>query len=386
MAEIKEIREAMRKKKRNRNIIRITTVIILLALVVTIIINRDALTPEAISDWLSASLSTQGQGEGFPVNLPSGETVSLESAGSNIVLTNQTNVYFYSPRGKLLRNVQHSCKNVQSKVNSNNVLLYSVGEESVRVETNTKTAVNFKTDNPVTMGAIAKNGRFVIATESDVYTSEMIVYDKNANALFKWTPSGAVICSVAISSDGHYAAAATLYTQGGKIMSAIHLFSTAKNEAIFSYDIQDEIVIALYCDSNSVQVITDQRAVTVDKKGEEKGKYLFDEKKVIDICAVGDKTGIVFKDVNDPGKSVLTVINEKSELIAQGEVNGAIKYAAAGSNKIYLLTDEELYSYEASTAIKNGECKIEHDAEHLCANSQGAFVITSASELIKPQI
>ena len=386
MAEIKEIRDAMRKKKRNRNILRICTVIILLALVVTVFINRDNLTPEAISNWLSNSLSADGEDEGFPVSLPSGETVSLVSAGSNVVMTNQTNLYFYSQRGKLLRNVQHSCKSVQSKVGGSNVLVYSVGDKKVRVETASKTAVEMESDNPVTMGEIAKNGRFVIATESDVYTSEMIVYDKNANAIFKWTPSGAVISSVGISSDGHYAAAATLYTQGGKIISGIHLFSTGKNEPLVSYSIEDEIVLSLSCSSDSVQIITDRRAVTINKSGEEKGKYSFDEKKVIDIEKSANDTAIVFRDVNDPGKSVLVVINEKSDLLCQSQVDGAVIYAAATNSKVYLLTDEKILSYDSSSAKKTGECDIEHDALRLCATSAGPFVITSACELIRPEV
>ncbi|MBE6789512.1 MAG: hypothetical protein E7539_07655 [Ruminococcaceae bacterium] len=386
MAEIKEIRDAMRKKKRNRNIRRISILIILLALVVMVIVNRDRLTPEAISQWLEGSISAGGEGEGFPVNLPSGETVSLLSAGSNIALTNQTNVYFYSPRGKRLRNVQHSCKNVQSKAAGNNLLVYSVGANTVRVETNTKTAVSMTTDNPITTGAISKNGRFALSTESDVYTSEMKVYDKNGNAVFKWTPSGAVITSLALSDDGHYVAAATVYTKGGKIMSGIYLFTTGKSEALLSYNIEDEIVRSLYCDKNSVRVITDSRAFCVDKKGELKGNISFEEKKLIGIDETQNGNLLVFRDVNDPSKSVLTVINQNAEVTAEASVPHAVKAVACGGDDVFMITDELLLCYEASTAIKTGESAIEHDAESLCATSAGAFVITSASELIAPEV
>lgn len=383
MAEIREIRDAMRRKKRNRNILKITTVIILLVLVVTIFINRDNLTPEAISHWLSGAVAGEGEGEGFPVNLPSGETVSLSAAANNIALTNQTNIYFYTQRGKQIRNVQHSLKSVQSKTGGGNVLLYSVGDKGVRVETYTKTAVNFKTDNNVTMGEIAKNGRFVLATESDVYTSEMIVYDKNANAIFKWSPSGAVISSVGISGDGHHICAATLYTQGGKIVSEIYLFSTAKGEALFSYKIEDEIVLSLSCSSSEVRVVTDQQAVTINKNSEQKGAYKFDEKSVIDIVKKDDDTFIVFKDVNDPGKSVLVVLDSKSNLVAQAQIEDKINKISTASNKVYLLSEEHLYTHEAATALSVKKSKIDSEAQNLCATSSGAFVITSALQLIK---
>lgn len=386
MAEIKEIRDALRRKKRMRNVRRISIVIILLALVVMIIVNRDRLTPEAISQWLSGSISANSAEEGFPVNLPSGETVSLLSAGNNVVLTNQTNLYFYSPRGKLLRNAQHSCKNVQSKAAGNNVLVYAVGGEDVLVETNTKTAVSLSTENAVTTGEICKNGRFAIATESDVYTSEMKVYDKNGNAVFKWTPSGGVITALALSDDGHYVAAATVYTQGGEIMSGIHLFSTGKSEAVFSYLLKDEIVISLSCSKNEVQVVTDAGIVYINEDGELTGEFSFDEKKLIGMDKCDNGTVLVFQDVNDPSRSQLMVIGKAAEVTAQASVSLAVQDIACSGEDIYLLTDTSLLCYESSTAVKTGECKIENDAERLCATSAGAFVITSASELIRPEL
>ena len=93
MAEVKEIRNAIKKRKRARLIRRIAISVIVVCLAVVIIINKDNLTPEAISNWLSGTVMQSGEG-GFPVKMPSGEAVSLDSLGSDIALTNQTNVYF----------------------------------------------------------------------------------------------------------------------------------------------------------------------------------------------------------------------------------------------------------------------------------------------------
>ena len=93
MAEVREIRDALKKRKRARLIRRIAIFVIVVSLAVVIIINKDNLTPEAISNWLSGTVIKSGEG-GFPVKMPSGETVSLDIVGSDIALTNQTNVYF----------------------------------------------------------------------------------------------------------------------------------------------------------------------------------------------------------------------------------------------------------------------------------------------------
>ena len=255
MAEIKEIRNAMQRKKRNRTIRRICIVVILLALVVAIILNRDNLTPDAISNWLSDSLSADSSEEGFPVGLPSGETVSLLGVGENVALTTQTNVYFYSPRGREMRSIQHSCKSVQAKAGGDNLLVYSVGGNRVLVETKTKNMATVETGNKIITGEISHNGRFAIATESDVYTSEMSVYDKAGNAVFKWTPSGSVITTLALSEDGRRVAAATVYTEGGVLMTGVHLFETGKSEALFSYKLKDEIAVSLEVHKNSVRVV-----------------------------------------------------------------------------------------------------------------------------------
>ncbi|MBQ8868109.1 MAG: hypothetical protein IJ027_00110 [Oscillospiraceae bacterium] len=386
MAEIKEIRNAMRKKKRNRTIRRICIVIILLALVVAVIINRDNLTPEAISQWLSNSAVANSGEEGFPVSLPSGEMVSLLGVGDNVALTTQTNTYFYSARGKELRNVQHSCKGVQSKAAGDNLLIYSVGGNRVLVETKTKTAATVEPHNKIVTGAISKNGRFAIATESDVYTSEMTVYDKNGNAVFKWTPSGSVISGLALSEDGKRVAAATVYTEGGVLMTGVHLFETGKSEALFSYKLKDEIAISLVVYKNSVRVITDSSVTDIDESGELKGTLSFDEKKLISAVECDGVSALVFEDVNDPSKSMLEIVNDKTAIKAQAAVSKALKSADSDGKDIYLMADDEVMKYSSTTAVKIGSSKIEHGGERLAACEAGAFVITSASELLRPEL
>ncbi len=386
MAEVREIRNAMRKKKRNRTIRRICIVVILLALVVAVIINRDNLTPEAISQWLSGSVSANSGEEGFPVSLPSGETVSLVGVGSNVALTTQTNTYFYSARGKELRSLQHSCQDVQAKAAGDNLLLYSVGGNKVLVETKSRNAASVEPKNKIITGEISKNGRFAIATESDIYTSEMTVYDKNGNAVFKWTPSGSVITSLALSEDGRSVLAATVYTEGGVLMTGIHLFETGTSDALFSYKLQDEIVISMSVYKNYVRVITDASVTDIDNSGQLIGRLSFDEKKLIGNIECGDTSVLVFEDVNDPSKSTFEIVNNKTAVKAQASVSKAVLSVASDGNDIYLAADDEVMKFSSTTAVKTGSCKIEHGAERLTVSSAGAFVITSASELLRPEL
>ena len=386
MAEIKEIRNAMQRKKRNRTIRRICIVVILLALVVAIILNRDNLTPDAISNWLSDSLSADSSEEGFPVGLPSGETVSLLGVGENVALTTQTNVYFYSPRGREMRSIQHSCKSVQAKAGGDNLLVYSVGGNRVLVETKTKNMASVETGNKIITGEISRNGRFAIATESDVYTSEMSVYDKAGNAVFKWTPSGSVITTLALSEDGRRVAAATVYTEGGVLMTGVHLFETGKSEALFSYKLKDEIAVSLEVGKNSVRVVGNSAVTDISEKGELIESLSFGGKKLKCKTECDSNTILVFEDVNDPSKSTLEIVNNKTAVKAQAAISKSVLAVASDGKDIYAIADDEIMRFSSSTAVKTGSEKIEHGAERLAASSAGAFVISSASELLRPEL
>ena len=386
MAEIKEIRNAMRKKKRNRTARRICIVVILLALVVAIIVNRDNLTPDAISNWLSGSLSAEGSEEGFPVNLPSGETVSLMGVSENVALTTQTNVYFYSPRGREIRSLQHSCKTVQTKAGGDNLLLYSVGGNKILVETKSKNMVSAETENKIITGEISRNGRFAIATESDVYTSEMTVYDKAGNAVFKWTPSGSVITSLALSEDGRRVAAATVFTEGGVLMTGVHLFETGKSEALFSYRLKDEIAVSLEVNKNSVRVISSSAVTDISEKGELLQSLSFGGKKLKCKTECDGNSVLVFEDVNDPSKSTIEIVNNKTVVKAQASVSKAVLSVASDGKDIYAIADDEIMKFSSNTAVKTGSLAVEHGAERLAASSAGAFVINSASELLRPEL
>ena len=386
MSEVSQIRNSIRRKKKLATIRRIAVVIVLLALAAALFINREKLTAESISQWLSGSITNSDSKEGFPVKLPSGEMVSLLSTQNNIVLTTQTNTYFYSARGKLLRNSQHSCKNAQSKAAGKNLLVYSVGSGEALVETSAKTTASLELQNRITTAEICQNGRFAIATESDVYTSEMIVYDKNANPVFKWTPSGSVITSLALSQDGKTVAAATVQTEDGVLVSGIHLFETGKSEAVFSYKLKDEMVLSLSVLKRSVVVVTQKKVIEINSSGEVEGEFDFNGKTLIDVNHIENATALVFKDANDPGISNLVVLGNKCVVSAEASVSDAVTDMAACDDKIYLLTDKTILEFSKSTAVKIGQGKIEHGGEILAASPSGAFVITSASELIRADI
>lgn len=385
MAEIREIRKEMQRKRKAKTVRRIAILVILLSLAVIIFINREALSPEAISNWLGNSFSKGTGEEGFPLSLPSGEVISLESAGNNIVVTNQTNLYFYSSKGRQLRSVQHQKKDAQTKTAGDNALIYSVGGDTASVETATKTVTQLKSEKPIVTGAIAKNGKFALVTESDVYTSELKVFDKNGNAVFKWIPQGGVISSVALSQDGNFVAASTLYTNGGKLQSGIYLFATSKSEALISHQISDELVLSLICGKNEVKALTDKRLVSVSTGDEEKS-FSFSEKKLIDYAQSGDELVLVFKDVNDPGKSVFSVVNENCELKSEARVDTHAISCSVKGKSAYILSSSAVYEYEISTGVKKAEGLLEVDGEKLTATNSGVFVTDSASRMLCPDI
>lgn len=383
MAEIKEIRDAMRKRKKIRNIRRISIFIILAALVVMVVINRDKFNVESIGNWLSASFNSEKGDEGFPVSMPSGEVYDFSAVSGNLVLTNQTNVFFYSSRGRRLRGVQHSKKNVQTKCAGEYVLTYSAGSDGVSLENYSKTITSFKSEKNVITGAVAKNGNFILATESDVYTSQITVYDKNSNAIFRWTPSLGVVTAVSISEDGHFVAASTAYTQGGRIMSGVYLFSISKKDALLSQNIEDQIVLSLMCQKDDVTAICDSSVVFLLNKGKEIKKYSFEEKKLISYVPCDKGLAMAFRDVNDPGRSVLTIISQKGTVRAEAGISQAVIDICASGENVYVMAAEKVLKFETTTAVKTDEVTVSEGCQQICANSAGVYVTTSASEMIK---
>ncbi len=386
MATSSEIRNTLELKRKRRVAIRIIALFLSLLLIILAIIYRDKLSPDAISNWLSQSVTADSGKTGFPVQLPPGEILSVDAQGSNVLVTNQTGLYFYSPSGKLLRSVNHAKKNAQAICSGDNVLAFEVGGSLYSVETDSKTKISKELKASILTGAISKNGRFALVTDSDVYTCDMQVYDKNGNAVFKWSPSGSAISAVALSQDGYHVAAATVYTQNGKLISGVHLFSTSKSEALISKNLEDEIVLKLNCQSNSISVITDKGYFTVNSEGEIVKRYDFGEKKLITSKPYKNGMVFVFEDVNDPNKSVLSVVSKDANEIAGVNIDGKAIDSDISGETVYILTQSHLYSYDVETAIRRGTAALEDEGERLCATVGGGYVVTSTYELIKPEL
>ena len=385
MAEVRELRDVLRRRKRMRiwrRILALTVLAALAAAVIFVLLNRDRFTPEAVREFFSTSFENRTGQEGFPVQLSSGTATSLSAAGSNLCVTSQTGLSFYSPRGRLLRTVAHAHKNVQTKAAGENVLLYAVGGDEASVETASKTSVTLKLDNAVVTGDICKNGRFALVCESDVYNSQLLVYDKSGNAVFRWTPSGSVITAVALSPDGYSVAAATISTQGGQIRTGIHLFSTRKSDAVFSQVLENELVLKMSCTKNSVQVIGDTALYRISGEGEV-ARYDYAGRTLHRFADCSAGQALVLRDANDPGKSVLTVLNDECRERSSVTVDQAIIDVAGSGDQVFLLSDTQLLCYDAATARRESFCNIDNDAEYVAVTSAAPYVVTAAAELIR---
>jgi hypothetical protein len=376
----------MRKKKRNKYIRRISLVVVVLALVIAIIFGGDSLSPESIANWLSEKFSLSFGSEEYPISLPSGDVVSLDGCDNSVAVTNQTNVYFYSVRGKQLRSIQHSRKNVQTVCADDMLLVYAVGADEISVETQSKTLVSIKSEKKILFGDICESGSFIIASESDIYTSEMTVYDKNGVPIYRWTPSNGVISAVAISQDGKFVAASTVFTQGGKMLSGVHLFDISKDKAISSHTLQDEMVLSLYCNETGATAVCTEKMVYISAAKKKAVEYSFGEKDIIDYEECQSGIAFAFYDVNDPSKSVLEVVSKEGKLKSHTEIPLALKEISAYEDEIYAISGENLLKYDAATAVKIGSYQFSEEAEKITSTSAGAFVSLNSGKLEKIQI
>jgi hypothetical protein len=78
--------------------------------------------------------------------------------------------------------------------------------------------------------------------------------------------------------------------------------------------------------------------------------------------------------------------DNKTVVKAQASVSKAVLSVASDGKDIYAIADDEIMKFSSNTAVKTGSLAVEHGAERLAASSAGAFVINSASELLRPEL
>ncbi|ADU26572.1 DUF5711 family protein [Ethanoligenens harbinense] len=381
----KDLREARRRQisRRRQRIIALAAAFIVALL---LFVNWDNFVPPEATEAIQ-NFFTNSSANHFPISLSSGDFKGAAAMGGNLGVLTDTSFFLYSSAGTQLVWRQHGMNDPQISAAGGRALLYDRGGKQYRVERRFDEPVSANAASPIVSGEMGASGNFALATESNAYLGELIVYDAQGKTIFHWYDTAGRILAAALSPDGSSVAAIEIGAQNGSISSTVVVFRLDSTKPIAKKQVDGTLLFSIQYNSNGrITAVGDNQALYFDGSGKQTGAYPYGTKQLACYSNQDGSTVLVFDHYeNQTAASLLVPLVAGDKLLSAKSVsiNGRIDSVYAGSSGITCLSPGMIWRGDQSG---NPLATISANGDKLAAVMQSnvCFVFGSQSILRYP--
>ena len=311
-------------------------------------------TPTGLFEYIQNRVSLVGNGNGYPISLSSGGSlISVVQGNNHYISVTASSVDGYNNNGKLLFSYPHGYSYPVVKQSSERFILCSLGEKEYSVYNLNKQLFSGTASNNILAAAIAEDGTYAIATQSDSYSSQVVVYDKNNKQIYKWMCADYIINNVAISPDGNRIAVSVFNTKSGQFLSKLYILGYKSATPINLFEYENELIMSLNNAANSSFYAVFENNITFFKWSDLSNTAHSNEKKV--FFARNSKNYALVVNGNEANKkdNEIVVYNGKGVQKHTFNFNEEIIDIALRGKYIYILSDRMIYIYNVSGELLN---------------------------------
>lgn len=272
-----ELAQARKQKHRKRFWRRVLALVLAGVVVWGILFLRQDIARLNLGMRLSDLLASYSSGSGYPVKLPAGQVVNTAAVGKDFALLTDTSLSLYNSQGKVTGIYEHGYTTPICVANGDRVLLYDRGAKRLQVNSRSSQLFSQTLDYNISVANIGLSGHIAVVTDAKYYESCITVYDPEYDEIYI-RETADMITGLSLMRDGSGMAVASVNANGGRLDSTITFFDFGKEEPLASVVLEDQLVLSMEYigkEAPTLQVITDQQALSVDPNGKVQASYSF---------------------------------------------------------------------------------------------------------------
>lgn len=253
-----------------KTIIRMAIICLGAALAVLVFLNWDNFAPENLMLWFRTKIMGTGVGDGYPVSIKgnSADSSNFLNYDGNCAVLSDTTFTVTSSTGKEIMNFRHSYNNPGMALSQNRFLLYNTGGTGYALVNTEETEKKQATDK-ITVGDIAKNGRYALVTQPADYASQLSVYLPGGTRKYVYEFADSYVSAMSINNDGTKGIVSAVQSESGKLYSTVYVFDFNSEEPVASFVSQDNLISAVaYSRGGTAYAVGDEKTVFFNGKDE----------------------------------------------------------------------------------------------------------------------
>ena len=210
-----------------------------------------------------------GDEKNFPIAVNTASTKGIKLIGDNILVLTTENFTVYSPSGKEVYSKPHTYAEPAVSVTGKRGVVFDRSGTGFTLITDKKEVYSGEASKNILTACFGENDNYALATYSDSATTELTVYSKSNEVVFRWQSNYDRIGAVALSDDGDYAGVAALGAENGDIYTNIELFGFEYNEPLNTQKISGAAVVdIMFTGVTELTAISNDGVYKVKKKSD----------------------------------------------------------------------------------------------------------------------
>lgn len=322
------------------------------ALAVFAFANRDKLSPENIGVWWNYEVLGKSGG-GYPVNLIGSEVRAgnFTVNQGRVAYASDTSFVTLNSKGNEIANIQLKYSKPVMKTSENRFLTYGLGERGYQIESYDKNLYTGEAESVIYTGDIASNGVYCLVTEGNGFLTELFVFDKNNNRIFKYSFSEYYINSVALNRDGTGCVACGITSNGGGSRAGIYVLRFTEEQPLNLYTIEDDSIIdCKYLSSGNVAAVGISAAYRFHIGDENLKTISYDDKPITNYCfdTASSTLALALSKSGDGRSCTLKTYNDRGDEIASVDQQYGAESMSVYRGTVAILDGNTVYAYNRS--------------------------------------
>ena len=378
----REERREQREKK-HKLVVWVVIAVVVLALIIMKIceVNVNSIKDRFTDAEGNFTLTEGVVTDNFPFSLDASQNVIVTDFNNMLgVLTPNSFTVLDSKEASVNYAFEHGYSNPVLEAEGVYSLIYDQGAKNYRLDTTSQAVYEEESARSILCADVAKNGTVALASASKEKLCDVTVMSKALKELFSFSISEGYIVDIALNDSGRELAIAVVNSQNAALVTTVYTYNVGGSTEGKAVQLPSGVLAEIRYSGKNIWAVGDDY-LGVIRKGD--FSSVFEQGSINTICydftSAGDLL-IAYGGYSNSADCKLSYVKSSGKIKNDISLGANIKDVSATAGLAYVLTNDEIISYN----YKNGEEKGRYDnndsVKSICA--LGSSVYTHKQSVI----
>ena len=272
---------------------------------------------------------------------------TFASFKNGLAVAGDREIKLFTSTGRVTMTSGSEYTNPQICTSDSYILIYDQGSNKFSVYNSFICVYSETLDYPISYASMSNGGSFLVVTKSSEYRSAVRIYNNKFKLETEYLKNDLVI-SASLSSNGKYAAIASLDAEGGESKLTLNVLETAKGRLRSSTVINGVMpYTAVFLSGNRIALVCAESISVYDLEGNRKNAFTYPDR-LSHLSYTNGGIALTFDEGDADASDLLVMLDDNGDMKLTVKIDGNISDIRMNKDYIYLLCDDKIIRVDST--------------------------------------